>query len=164
MARLMVGDPAPGFTMENQEGKTVSLSDYLDKKTVVLYFYPKDETPGCVKEACGFRDQYEDFMEAGAEVLGVSADSVNSHKLFALSRRIPFQLLSDDKNKVRKEYGVANDMLGLIPGRETFVIDKYGKIQFRFASQSKISQHINEALTVVRKLNGADNVMSTDTI
>lgn len=154
MPRLMIGDPAPAFELQNQEGKTISLQDYEGRKTVVLYFYPKDETPGCVKEACAFRDQYEDFLDAGAEVIGVSGDSANSHKLFALSRRIPFQLLSDPKNKIRKSYGVANDMLGLIPGRETFVIDKYGKIQFRFASQSKIDQHISEALRVVRKLNG----------
>ncbi|MFK7973181.1 MAG: peroxiredoxin [Bacteroidia bacterium] len=154
MSRLMIGDPAPEFELENQEGKTVSLAQFEGNKTVVVYFYPKDETPGCVKEACSFRDQYEDFLEAGAEVIGISADSVNSHKLFTLSRRLPFVLLSDPKNKIRKAYGVANDMLGLIPGRETFVIDKYGKIQFRFASQSKIDQHVNDALRVVRKLNG----------
>lgn len=156
MARLMIGDPAPDFELENQEGKTISLQDYEGRKTVVVYFYPKDETPGCVKEACAFRDQYEDFVDAGAEVIGISADSVNSHKLFALSRRLPFQLLSDPKNKIRKAYGVANDFLGFVPGRETFVIDKYGKIQFRFASQSKISQHIDEALRVVKKLNGKE--------
>jgi len=154
MPKLQIGDPAPDFELMNQQNKPVSLSSYLGKKAIVLYFYPKDETPGCVKEACGFRDSYEDFLEAGAEVIGVSGDSVDSHHLFALSRRLPFHLLSDPKNKTRKVYGVSNNFLGLVPGRETFVIDKHGTIRFRFASQTQISSHIQEALNFVKELNG----------
>lgn len=152
MAKLQIGDPAPEFELMNQKGEMVQLSDYLGKKTVVLYFYPKDEAPGCVKEACGFRDSYEDFMEVGAEVIGVSNDTVDSHRLFSLSRRLPFQLLSDPKGKIRKTYGVSGSFLGLIPGRETFVIDKQGVMRHRFSSQTQIGTHIKEALEMVKKL------------
>ncbi len=149
MAKIIIGDPAPDFELLNQEGKAVRLSDYHKKKNVVLYFYPKDETPGCVKEACGFRDNYEKFTEAGAEVLGVSADSVDSHKLFQLNRRLPFQLLSDPENQVRKQYGVTGSFLGMIPGRETFVISKSGHVLHRFSSQVQIDSHITEALKIL---------------
>lgn len=152
MPKLRIGDPAPDFELMNQNNEPVRLSDYLGKKAVVLYFYPKDETPGCVKEACGFRDSYEDFIEAGAEVIGVSGDSVDSHQLFSLSRRLPFVLLSDSKNKLRKIYDVGGSFLGLIPGRETFVIDMEGIVRHRFSSQSQIGTHIKEALIMVREL------------
>lgn len=154
MAKLIIGDLAPEFELLNQDGEEKKLSDYLGGKTLVLYFYPKDETPGCVKEACAFRDQYQDFQDAGATVVGISADKVDSHKLFRLSRSLPFDLLSDPQNTARKAYGVSSSMLGFIPGRETFVIDKYGKIHLRFASQTQILSHIREALTVVKMLNG----------
>lgn len=156
MAKLQIGDPAPEFELLNQKGEMVRLSDYLGKKTVVLYFYPKDETPGCVKEACGFRDSYEDFIEVGAEVIGVSDDSIDSHRLFSLSRRLPFVLLSDQKGKIRKTYGVSGSFLGLIPGRETFVIDKNGILRHRFSSQTQIGTHIKEALEMVRELAGEE--------
>ena len=152
MPKLNIGDMAPDFELLNQAGKPVSLSQYQGKKHVVLYFYPKDETPGCIKEACAFRDQYEAFIDAKAEVIGVSGDSVDSHKLFQLNRQLPFQLLSDPKNQVRKEYGVASTMLGLVPGRETFVISKEGDIRYHFASQVKIQPHIDEALRIVKEL------------
>ncbi len=152
MTKLQLGDPAPDFELMNQKSETVRLSDYLGKKNVVVYFYPKDETPGCVKEACGFRDSYEDFLNYDAEVIGISGDSVDSHNLFSLSRRLNFQLLSDPKNKVRKTYGVSGSLFGLIPGRETFVIDKKGIIRYHFSSQSQIGMHISEALDIVRQL------------
>ncbi|WNJ16104.1 peroxiredoxin [Pontibacter sp. G13] len=152
MSKLSIGDQAPDFSLLNQQDQLVKLSDYLGKKHVVLYFYPKDETPGCTKEACGFRDRYEAFTDAGAEVIGVSADSVESHKLFALNRRLPFQLLSDPKNQARKSYGVAGSLFGLLPGRETFIIDKSGKVRFKFASQLNIDPHIDEALKVIEGL------------
>lgn len=152
MPKVKIGSAAPDFELPNQEGKLVSLRDYRDKKNIVLYFYPKDETPGCTKEACGFRDAYEDFIQAGAEVIGVSADSVDSHKLFALNRRLPFQLLSDTDNKVRKSYGVSGSMLGLIPGRETFVIDRKGIVRHHFSSQFQIDGHINESLNILKDL------------
>ena len=152
MAKLQLGDPAPDFELMNQKSELVRLSDFLGKKAVVLYFYPKDETPGCIKEACGFRDNYEDFVEVGAEVIGISGDTVNSHALFSLSRRLPFILLSDPKNKVRKAYGVGKSWLGLMPGRETFIIDKKGILRFHYASQTQINMHINESLDIVQQL------------
>ncbi|MEO0470149.1 MAG: peroxiredoxin [Bacteroidota bacterium] len=152
MDKLKIGDVAPDFSLPNQEGKNVSLQQFQGQKHVVLYFYPKDETPGCTAEACGFRDQYEAFTDAGAEVIGVSADSIESHQSFARHRRLPFQLLSDPDNAIRKKYGVKSGMFGLLPGRETFVIDKEGKVRHRFASQIQIQSHIKEALQVIKEL------------
>ena len=152
MSTLSIGDLAPDFELMNQDGLSFRLSDILGKQKIVLYFYPKDETPGCTKEACSFRDSYEDFIDAGAEVIGVSSDSVQSHKNFQTDRRLPFQLLSDPKSKIAKMYGVSGGLFGLIPGRETFVINKEGKIHHKFSSQFQIDKHINDALKVVKEL------------
>ncbi len=151
MAKISVGQQAPGFSLLNQNGETIQLADYLGKKHVVLYFYPKDETPGCTKEACGFRDRYEDFLAVGAEVIGVSADSVDSHLRFATGRKLPFQLLSDPKSALAKQYGVTGSFFGLIPGRGTFVINKQGVIVSKFSSQLQIDPHISEALKILRE-------------
>lgn len=156
MASLRLGDPAPDFSLLNQEGQPVQLADYRGQRHVVLYFYPKDETPGCTAEACGFRDQYEVFQEAGAEVIGVSADSVASHLAFARNRRLPFQLLSDPDQATARAYGVSSSLLGLLPGRETFVIDQQGIIRHRFASQFRIQSHIDDALRILRTLDQPD--------
>jgi len=145
---VKVGDPAPEFTLADATGKDVSLAS-LRGKPVVLYFYPKDDTPGCTKEACTFRDQYEDFREAGAEVLGVSSDSSESHQKFAARYKLPFTLLSDRGGKVRKLYGVPAT-LGLLPGRVTFVIDKAGVVRHVFNSQLDATRHVSEALGVLR--------------
>lgn len=152
MNKSQLGAEAPEFELLNQSGASISLTDYRGKKLLVLYFYPKDETPGCVKEACTFRDQYERFVELGAEVIGVSADSTASHQRFAERRGLPFQLLSDPDNRVRNLYGVESGLFGLLPGRETFVIDKEGIIRFHFRSQFQIDAHIEEALKVVKSL------------
>ncbi|MEL6589651.1 MAG: peroxiredoxin, partial [Bacteroidota bacterium] len=141
-----LGTKAPDFALPNQDGQTVRLSDFLGKKHVVLYFYPKDETPGCTKEACGFRDSYESFKDAGAEVIGVSADSPKSHAAFARNHRLSFTLLSDRDKSVAKSYDVSGSLFGLLPGRETFVIDKDGIIRHRFSSQLNIGRHIDDAL------------------
>lgn len=151
MAKLNIGDPAPDFELLNQDGTAVRLSSYFHKKHIVLYFYPKDETSGCTKEACGFRDSYEEFMDANTEVIGVSSDTVDSHKLFQLSRRLPFQLLSDPQGSIRKLYGVSSSFLGLIPGRETFIIDKAGTVQYKVATQMPLP-HIKRALETVKEL------------
>ncbi len=148
----LLGKIAPDFKLLNQDGQPVQAADFHGKKHIVLYFYPKDETPGCTMEACGFRDAYEDFLDAGAEVLGVSADSVDSHRAFASNRRLPFQLLSDPDSKVAKSYGVSRTLLGLLPGRETFLIDKRGIIRFHFSSPMQIGPHIQKALQVLRSL------------
>jgi peroxiredoxin Q/BCP len=148
---IQVGDKAPDFTLPAQTGEQVRLSDRLGQRVVVLYFYPKDETPGCTKEACAFRDSYEDFTEAGAEVIGVSNDSVDKHVAFTEHHKLPFSLLSDAKGQVRKTYGVPST-LGLLPGRTTYVIDRTGTVRHIFSSQTNIGRHVNDAIDVVKKL------------
>ena len=152
MARgIQVGDKAPDFTLPSQAGEQVRLSDRLGDRIVVLYFYPKDETVGCTKEACAFRDSYEVFAEAGAEVIGVSSDSVDKHAAFAGHHELPFTLLSDQGGQVRKSYAVPAT-LGLLPGRVTYVIDRAGTVRHVFSSQTNIGRHVNDALDVVKKL------------
>jgi thioredoxin-dependent peroxiredoxin len=148
---IQVGDQAPDFTLQSQKGEEVRLRDRLGQRVVVLYFYPKDNTTGCTAEACAFRDSYEVFTDAGADVIGVSSDSVDKHSGFADKHDLPFTLLSDPGGKVRKSYGVPA-ALGLIPGRVTYVIDRDGKVQHVTNSMTKINQHVGEALEVVRKL------------
>jgi thioredoxin-dependent peroxiredoxin len=148
---VVVGDRAPDFALPNANGETVRLSDFLGKRSVVLYFYPKDETRGCTAEACAFRDSYEVFKEAGAEVIGVSSDSEESHQQFAAHHRLPFILLSDRSGAVRKRYGVPTAM-GLIPGRVTYVIDKQGTVRLVFNSMTNIGRHISDALETLRAL------------
>jgi len=148
---LSAGAPAPDFTLPDQDGASVSLGDFRGKKNVVLYFYPKDDTPGCTKESCAFRDQYTAFSDAGAEVLGVSSDSPASHKAFAQKHRLPFRLLSDAGGKLRSAFGVPAT-LGLLPGRVTYVIDKSGVIRHAFNSQLNPLQHVDEALGVLAGL------------
>ena len=151
---IAVGDKAPDFKLRDQNGRTVSLADFRGKKAVVLYFYPKDETPGCTKEACSFRDSYEDFVKAGAEVIGVSGDSVGKHQAFAEHHRLPFTLLADEGNALRKAYGVPST-LWILPGRVTYVIDRQGVVQHVFDSQLQATKHIDEALVVIRRLAAA---------
>ncbi|HLI05916.1 MAG TPA: peroxiredoxin [Ktedonobacteraceae bacterium] len=149
--KVVVGDQAPDFTLPDQKGQPVSLSSFADKKDVVLYFYPKDFTPGCTAEACSFRDSYEVFKEVGAEVIGISSDSEQSHQDFASRHRLPFILLSDRDGSVRKRYGVSS-LLGLLPGRVTFVIDKRGIVRHIFTAQFAAEQHVQEAMKVLQRL------------
>jgi thioredoxin-dependent peroxiredoxin len=152
MARgIQVGDKAPDFTLPAQHGEPVRLSDRLGQRVVVLYFYPKDETSGCTAEACAFRDSFEVFTDAGAEVIGVSSDSVDKHAAFADHHQLPFTLLSDDKGQIRKLYGVPS-ILGMVPGRVTYVIDRTGTVRHVFNSMTNIGRHVNDALDVVKKL------------
>jgi peroxiredoxin Q/BCP len=146
---VKVGDRAPDFSLPDASGRAVSLGDFRGKRPVVLYFYPKDDTPGCTKEACTFRDQYEDFTSVGAEVIGVSSDSPESHQKFASKYSLPFTLLSDRGGKVRKLYGVPAT-LGLIPGRVTFVIDAGGVVRHVFNSQAQAAKHVEESLATLR--------------
>ena len=149
--RLAVGDRAPDFTLRMQTGDTYHLADHLGKRAIVLYFYPKDNTRGCTAEACAFRDSYEVFRDAGAEVVGISSDSEASHRGFAERHGLPFTLLSDPHGKVRKRYRV-RPSLGLLPGRETFILDRHGIIRHSFSSQLNIQGHIEEALRTLRAL------------
>ena len=148
---VRVGDQAPDFVLPDRTGKMVRLSEFRDHKAVVLYFYPKDDTPGCTKESCAFRDSYQDFQDAGAEVIGVSSDSAESHGRFAAKHRLPFTLLADQGSQVRKRYGVPAT-LGLLPGRVTFVIDRGGIVRHVFNSQFQATQHVSEALEALRAL------------
>ncbi len=148
---LVIGEKAPPFVLKNQNGDPVEMAKYLGKQPLVIYFYPKNFTPGCVAEACSFRDSFEDFKDAGAVVFGISNDSVSSHARFAKKYRLPFTVLSDKGGKIRKLYGVKSDLLGLLPGRETFVIDKDGLIQMRFNSM-QATKHIAKALKLIKSL------------
>lgn len=150
--KVKVGDIAPDFTLPDQNGNMVSLKDLIGKKVVILYFYPADFSRGCTAEACSFRDSYEVFKQADAEVVGVSSQSVDSHRRFAAENALPFILLSDKDSEVRKLYGVSAS-LGLVPGRVTFVIDKKGLIRHVFSSQLNATRHVEEALQILKRIN-----------
>lgn len=148
---IQEGQRAPDFELDAPSGSKVKLSDFAGKKNVVLFFYPKDDTPGCTIEACTFRDRYDTFAEAGAEVIGVSNDSVSSHERFAKKHDLPMTLLSDPGGRVRDLYGVGA-LFGVLAGRVTFVIDKEGVVRHAFSSRLRFSKHVDEALDVVRRL------------
>ena len=145
-----MGDPAPDFTLPSATGEPVSLSQFRGRSEVVLFFYPKDNSPVCTAEACSFRDSYEAFRSAGAEVIGISADSVESHRRFAARNRLPFHLLSDADGSVRARYGVPRT-LGVIPGRVTYLIDRQGIVRHIFSSQFQPARHVAEALRVLKQ-------------
>ncbi|GGB57804.1 thioredoxin-dependent thiol peroxidase [Virgibacillus dakarensis] len=151
---IKVGDIAPDFTLPNQDGKQVSLSDYKGKH-VVLYFYPKDMTPGCTTEACDFRDQHASFGELDAVIIGVSPDPVDRHQKFIDKHDLPFHLLADEDHKVAEEYGVwklkknfGKEYYGI--ERSTFIIDKEGKLQKEFR-KVKVDGHVEEALQFIKE-------------
>jgi thioredoxin-dependent peroxiredoxin len=148
---IAVGGPAPDFTLQTGNGDSVRLADFLGKKNVVVYFYPKDFTRGCTAEACGFRDAYGGFKNLGAEVIGISGDDLKSHQAFVKEHNLPFILLSDPDSSVRKAYGVKKS-LGIIPGRVSFVIDKQGIVRHIFSSQTRATAHVDEALAVLKSL------------
>jgi len=148
--KVQVGDKAPDFTLLAQSGATVSLGDFLGKKHIVLYFYPKDNTSLCTEEGCAFRDNYEVFKDAGAEVIGVSSDSVESHRQFAKEHQLPFILLSDVDGVIRKRYGVPT-AFGL-PGRVTYITDRQGIVRSIFFSQFTSKRHVDEALQTLQSI------------
>ena len=150
MKKIEVGDKVPTFTLLDQNGNSVTVND-AQGKPMVIYFYPKDDTPGCTKQACQFRDQYERFLEFEALVIGISSDNVASHKKFAEEFNLPFTLLSDTKKDVRKLFGVPKSLL-LLPGRVTYIIDRNGVVQYIFSSQFGIEQHIETALQKLEKI------------
>lgn len=152
MQKVKVGSTIPDFTLPDQNGNLFDIKSILGKKNLVIYFYPKDDTPGCTKEACTFRDQYEDFKDAGAEVIGISSDDTDSHKSFAGRYKLNFILLSDHKGIVSKKFGVPSKLFGLIQGRVTYVVNKEGKVVHMFDSQLQASRHISEALKALRHI------------
>jgi thioredoxin-dependent peroxiredoxin len=151
--KVDVGSPAPDFTLPSQSGALVSLKDFLGKRPVVLFFYPRDDTPGCTRQACAIRDEFEEFAKLDAEVIGISSDSVPSHKRFAGRHDLPFTLLSDEGGRVRQLYGVPNTF-GLFPGRVTYVIDESGVVRHVFSSQLGVTRHVEEALKAIREIQG----------
>jgi peroxiredoxin Q/BCP len=148
---VRIGEPAPEFELPSSTGQTVRLSDFRGKAEVVLFFYPKDHSPACTMEACSFRDSHEAFRQAGAEVIGISADSADSHRRFAERFRLPFRLLADTDGIVRARYGVPRT-LGLFPGRVTYLIDRDGIVRHIFSSQLRPLRHVAEALEVLEGL------------
>ncbi|RKS90501.1 peroxiredoxin Q/BCP [Flavobacterium limicola] len=148
---LKVGDTIPNFTAKDTNGIDFDSATVVGRKPLVIYFYPKDNTPGCTAQACSFRDQYEDFKDLGAEVIGISSDSVGSHQKFAQQFKLPFILLSDSDKKIRKLFGVPTGMFGLLPGRVTYVTDKNGVVQMIFDSMLA-TKHIPKALEAIKKL------------
>ena len=145
------GDRIPDLTLTTHRGETLRLADLRGEKAVVVYFYPQDETPICTKEACQFRDAYEDFTDAGAIVIGISADSEASHQSFAQHHRLPFHLVADEDETLRKAFGVPK-FLGLLTGRVTYVIDRNGVVRHVCSARFAADRHVREALAVVQQL------------
>jgi thioredoxin-dependent peroxiredoxin len=155
MMAIKVGNKAPSFKLKNQNGETISLSGLIGKP-VVVYFYPKDDTSGCTKEACNFRDEFPKFGKMKAEIIGISADSVESHKKFAEKYNLPFNLLSDEKKEVVEKYGVWQEKsmygkkyMGIV--RTTFIIDGQGKIRKIF-EKVKVDKHNQEVMEALKEL------------
>jgi peroxiredoxin Q/BCP len=152
MNKIEVGSSVPQFKLNDQNGNLFSISSVIGKKNLVIYFYPKDDSPGCTREACSFRDQFDVFNEADAMIIGISGQSVESHKKFAEKYRLNFTLLSDEGDKVQKLFGVPVNFLGMVPGRVTYIVDKFGKVIYIFNSQTQATKHVDEALRILKGL------------
>jgi len=148
---LKIGDRIPDFSLKDQHGKPFHMKDLIGKKPLVIFFYPKDFTPGCTKEVCSFRDSYEEFTELGAEVIGISSDAESTHRKFAASFKLPYILLADTRKKVKKLFKVENSLFNLLPGRETYVADKEGKVVMVFNSMNA-SHHMAKALKALKDM------------
>lgn len=149
---VKIGDSAPNFALFSETGDAVELQEYIGTKPVVLFFYPKDNSAICTKEVCYFRDNFEEFQKIdNAQVIGISSDTEDSHKKFSDTHNLPFILLSDPNEDVRREYGVPKT-LGIVPGRVTYVIDKKGVIRHIFSSQLNYKRHVKEALSALKSI------------
>jgi peroxiredoxin Q/BCP len=149
---IKIGDTIPAIVLKDQNGDFFDLQAGTAGKNVVLFFYPKDDSPGCTAQACSFRDQFEDFADANAMVIGISGQSVESHKKFAEKHRLTYTLLSDEGNKIRKKFGVPTNFFGLLPGRVTYLIDKTGKVVYIFNSQTQVNQHVEKTLSILKSM------------
>lgn len=149
---LKVGDQLPEISLNDQDGNLVNLHDFKGKNPLVVYFYPKDDTPGCTKEACEFRNEYDQFDQYDAKIFGISGDSEKSHQRFIAKHSLNFSLLSDKGRKAEKAFGVPRSLFGLLPGRVTFVTDKEGVIQHILNSQTDARRHIHESLKVLKRM------------
>ncbi len=148
---LRVGDVAPDFALPTTTGTTFKLSEHRGHP-VVLYFYPKDGSSGCTKEACSFRDQYQDFRDLGAEVIGISSDDAASHQQFTAKYALPFPLLADQGGQLRKQYAVPRAVLGLLPGRVTYVLDGEGRVRYVFNSLTEANNHVINARQILQEI------------
>jgi peroxiredoxin Q/BCP len=151
MSTVKIGDSAPEISAVDQHGERIELCEYRGRQPVVIFFYPADDSPICTKEACSFRDAYEEFVDAGAVVIGISGDDPTSHQRFASRHRLPFHLLADTEGTMRRSFGVPKS-LGLLPGRVTYVVDKEGVVRQIFSSQFSAERHVREALRILRQL------------
>jgi peroxiredoxin Q/BCP len=152
MNKLKIGSTIPGFILPDQNGNLFDITTILGKKNLVIYFYPKDDTPGCTKEACSFRDQFDVFKQENAQIIGISGQSVKSHEEFAAKYKLNYTLLSDEGNEIRKLFGVPTSFFGLIPGRVTYIVNKKGKVVYIFNSQTDATKHVDEALRILKLL------------
>lgn len=150
MSGLKEGDKIPAFSLPDQDGKEIGMAERIGKQPLVIYFYPKDFTSGCTMEAHAFREMYEAFQKEGAEVFGISGDTVESHKRFVVEHELPFTLLSDRNNEVREIFGAFG--IGHTQGRVTYVVDKKGIIRMVFSSQMQPKRHVEESIRKVREL------------
>jgi len=158
MKKIQIGDTIPSFALKDQNGNEFDISSLLGRKKLVIFFYPQDGSLNCTREACYFRDLSDVFEEADATVIGISSQSVESHKEFAEKNRLKYTLLSDDRNIVRKLFGVPGRVFGFIPGRVTYVADRSGKVVYIFDSQTETQRHADEALKICLLLKKTDNV------
>jgi peroxiredoxin Q/BCP len=156
MNKIQIGDIIPSFILKDQDGNDFDISTLIGKKKLVIFFYPQDGSLNCTKEACYFRDLSDVFEEADAVVIGISGQSVVSHKEFAENNRLKYPLLSDTGNNVRKLFGVPGRIFGLIPGRVTYVTDRSGKVVYIFDSQTETQRHADEALKICLLLKRTD--------
>jgi thioredoxin-dependent peroxiredoxin len=147
--KLKVGSAIPEFSLRDQDGNVFDIRSVVGKENLVIFFYVKDETPGCTTEACTFRDQYDAFRQADARVIGISSQSVDSHRDFAGKYKLQYTLLSDPDDSVRKMFGVK---AGPFPGRVTFVVDKTGKVVYIFNSQTQPAKHVSEAIRILKNI------------
>ncbi|WP_372645316.1 peroxiredoxin, partial [Ancylomarina sp.] len=152
MDKIEIGSVIPSFELKDQHDHLFQVESVIGKKNLVIYFYPKDDSPGCTKEACAFRDQFHVFEEANALVIGISAQSVKSHLHFAQKHNLNFTLLSDTGNRIRKRWGVPSNFFGLFPGRVTYIINKEGKVLYLFNSQIQATKHVEEALRILKEM------------
>jgi peroxiredoxin Q/BCP len=152
MKIIEMGSIIPKFTLADPNGNLFNINSVLTKKNLVIFFYPKDDSPGCTDEACYFRDQFEVFNETDAMIIGISGQSIESHRKFAEKYRLSYTLLSDEGNKIRKLFGVPTNLLGLLPGRVTYVVNKSGKVVNIFNSQMDTKRHVDDALKILKEL------------
>jgi thioredoxin-dependent peroxiredoxin len=160
MKKIQIGDIIPAFSLPDQNGNILDISTYIGKKKLVIFFYPQDGSLNCTKEACYFRDLADVFEEVDAIVIGISGQSVESHKEFAEKNRLKYTLLSDERNFVRKLFGVPGGLFGFVPGRVTYVADRSGEVVYIFESQTETQRHADEALKICLLLKRTDSVKS----